>query len=69
MLTAIAHEEESAPEPRSVIDILARIIESNDPRLRHVHGKFSINYLLRGIVPERMFESALRNAWKLDRQS
>ena len=60
MLTAIADEERIAPEPHHVIDTIARII-ARQTRLRHVLGKFRLYYPIRRIVPEPVYERALRS--------
>jgi NAD(P)-dependent dehydrogenase (short-subunit alcohol dehydrogenase family) len=66
MYAAVAREEEGSPPLAPVIDLLLRIIESKRPRLRHVIGRDTLTYHLRGLVPESIWERGLRRNFELD---
>jgi NAD(P)-dependent dehydrogenase (short-subunit alcohol dehydrogenase family) len=66
MYDAIAREEAHSPDPLPVVRLLGRIIDSPRPRLRHVIGKDSLTYRLRGWVPEPVWERGVRRAFRLD---
>jgi NAD(P)-dependent dehydrogenase (short-subunit alcohol dehydrogenase family) len=64
MLSSIMKEIEksakNASDPKEVIDLLMRVIETKRPRLRYLVGKGMKQLLtLRKIVPERWFEQML----------
>jgi NAD(P)-dependent dehydrogenase (short-subunit alcohol dehydrogenase family) len=66
MYAAIAREEARSPAPAPVADLLVRIIEARRPRLRHVIGRDTLTYHLRGLVPEAVWERGLRRNFRLD---
>jgi len=53
-------------DPEIVADTIRRIIESRSPRLRYKVGKEKWSPLIKGIVPESIFEFGTRRYWKLD---
>lgn len=53
-------------DPRLVAETILHIVESKSPRLRYKVGKEKWYPLLKGVVPESIFESGTRKYWKLD---
>jgi NAD(P)-dependent dehydrogenase (short-subunit alcohol dehydrogenase family) len=66
MYAAIARDEYDSPAPDAVVDLLVRVVEAKRPRLRHVIGKDTLTYRLRGVVPEMIWERGLRRTFHLD---
>lgn len=67
MLAALAREETQAPPPDPVVDALVRLATSTGRnRLRHVVGPHAVNYWLRGLLPEWIWDAGLRRHWRLD---
>ncbi|MGE3507751.1 MAG: SDR family oxidoreductase [Vicinamibacterales bacterium] len=68
MLAALAAEEAKAPAPDPVVRRLERLVTDRRPiRLRNVIGKYTFDYWLRGVVPERIWHRGVRIFWQLDR--
>jgi NAD(P)-dependent dehydrogenase (short-subunit alcohol dehydrogenase family) len=53
-------DERTAADPSPVIDRLVRILESRRPRLRYPLGRYTLNYFLRGVTPEWIWEYGVR---------
>ena len=67
MLDALASQEAMAPLPDPVVDLLVRLVTNpRRNRLRHVLGKYTIDYWLRGICPEWIWDFGMRRYWRLD---
>jgi hypothetical protein len=66
MFAKIQREWESAPGPETVVETIVNAAESSFPKLRYPVGKFKVNYLLRRLLPESVYESGLRRYWKRD---
>jgi short-subunit dehydrogenase len=59
--------QQKAIEPRSVAEIILRIIESKSPRLRHAVGSDAARIArMRRLLPEAMFEKGMRRTLRLD---
>jgi len=67
MIASITRIEENSPDPKVVVDTIAQIVESKSPRLRHVLGQLRLSCVMRGFMPEPMWESGIRRYWKIDK--
>jgi NAD(P)-dependent dehydrogenase (short-subunit alcohol dehydrogenase family) len=63
---AFEHEEQRAPAPDPVVDLLLELVAGRRTRLRHLIGRDSSMFTLRGIVPQRVYEWGMRKSFRLD---
>lgn len=66
MFASITRLEENSLDPQLVVNTIMETIESQSPRLRHVLGQFRFKVVWRRMMPETIWESALRRYWKID---
>lgn len=66
MYDAFAREEERSPPPGPVIDLLVRLVEGRHKPLRHPIGREALNWRLRGLLPEWVWEKGVRRNFRLD---
>ena len=65
---AIREQEEKGPGPELVAGTVLKIIESRAPRLRYVIGQQATSaLLLRHLLPEAVYQQAVRGVFKLDK--
>jgi NAD(P)-dependent dehydrogenase (short-subunit alcohol dehydrogenase family) len=68
MLAALDRQEAGAPSSAPVAALLERIVlNPGRNRLRHVIGKYTLDYWLRGISPQWVWDFGMRRYWGLDR--
>jgi len=66
-IAALKEDIKKGADPIAVAETIARIIKSRNPRLHYPVGKEKGYLLVKKIMPEGMFESALRQHWRLDK--
>jgi len=68
MFASFDRDEETAADPVRLVARLVRILESPHPRLRYPIGKYTLNYYLKGITPQGLWERGLRLTFGIDRR-
>jgi NAD(P)-dependent dehydrogenase (short-subunit alcohol dehydrogenase family) len=67
-LKAVREQEEKGPGPELVAETVLKIIASSAPRLRYVIGQQAKSaVLLRQLLPEPVFQQAVRGVFSLDK--
>jgi len=68
-LKSMKHFESIAPGPEAVAAVVSKIVRSRSPRLRNgLTREGTILPILRRLVPEAIFEAALRSNFRLDKE-
>ncbi len=63
---ALLKDIDGGRDPNEVAETIAKIIATPSPRLRYAVGKERRYLLLKKLIPASMFESSIRNRYRLD---